>query len=94
LYLPSCELRAFENVVLRSNNYFEFDRPLDERVAISCHRRVQASATAAARRAPATLKLQLRSVGWLVIIWALSVMALGVVAGLFRGSMTLAGLTL
>jgi hypothetical protein len=40
------------------------------------------------------LKLQLRSVGWLVIIWALSVTALGVVAGLFRGSMTLAGLTL
>jgi hypothetical protein len=42
----------------------------------------------------ATWKLQLRRVGWLVIIWALSVIALGMVAGLFRGLMTLAGLTL
>ena len=42
----------------------------------------------------ATLKLQLRRVGWLVVIWALSVAALGVVAGLFRGLMMLAGLTL
>ena len=41
----------------------------------------------------ATLKLQLRRVGWLVIIWSLSVVALGVLAGLFRGLMTLAGLT-
>jgi Protein of unknown function (DUF2474) len=39
------------------------------------------------------LKLQLRRVGWLVVIWALSVVALGVIAGLFRGLMTLAGLT-
>jgi hypothetical protein len=29
-----------------------------------------------------------------VVIWALSVITLGVVAGLFRGLMTLAGLTL
>lgn len=42
----------------------------------------------------ATWKLRLRRVGWLVVIWALSVIALGVVAGLFRGLMTLAGLTL
>ena len=41
----------------------------------------------------ATLKLQLRRVGWLVIIWSLSVVALGVLAGFFRGLMTLAGLT-
>jgi hypothetical protein len=41
-----------------------------------------------------TWKLQMRRVGWLVVIWALSVIALGVVAGLFRGLMTLAGLTL
>jgi len=41
----------------------------------------------------ATLKLQLRRVGWLVLIWALSVMALGILAGLFRELMTLAGLT-
>jgi type III secretory pathway component EscS len=43
--------------------------------------------------AQATLKLQLRRVGWLVLIWALSVLALAVVAGLFRGLMTLAGMT-
>jgi hypothetical protein len=42
----------------------------------------------------ATWKLQLRRVGWLLVIWALSVITLGVVAGLFRGLMTLAGLTL
>jgi hypothetical protein len=42
----------------------------------------------------ATWKLQLRRIGWLVVIWALSVITLGVVAGLFRGLMTLAGLTL
>ncbi len=34
-----------------------------------------------------------RRVGWLVLIWAASVLALGVVAGLFRAVMTLAGLT-
>ena len=32
-------------------------------------------------------------VGWLVLIWAASVLALGVVAGLFRVVMNLAGLT-
>ena len=32
-------------------------------------------------------------IGWLVLIWAASVLALGVVAGLFRVVMTLAGLT-
>ena len=36
----------------------------------------------------------LRRVGWLVLIWAGSVLALGVVAGLFRVAMNLAGLTL
>jgi hypothetical protein len=35
----------------------------------------------------------LRRVGWLVLIWAASVLALGVVAALFRMMMTLAGLT-
>ena len=35
----------------------------------------------------------LRNVGWLVLIWAASVLALGVVAGLFRVVMNLAGLT-
>ena len=39
------------------------------------------------------LQMQLRSVGWLLLIWALSVLTLGVVAGLFRGLMALAGLT-
>ena len=34
-----------------------------------------------------------RKVGWLVLIWAASVLALGVVAGVFRALMTLAGLT-
>jgi hypothetical protein len=45
-------------------------------------------------RALMTLKVQLRRVGWLVVIWAASVIAMGVVAGLFRGLMMLAGLTL
>ena len=35
----------------------------------------------------------LRKVGWLVLIWTASVLALGVVAGLFRVVMNLAGLT-
>jgi hypothetical protein len=35
----------------------------------------------------------LRRVGWLVLIWAASVLALGAVAGLFRVVMNLAGLT-
>jgi hypothetical protein len=35
----------------------------------------------------------LRRVGWLVLIWTASVLALGVVAGLFRILMALAGLT-
>ena len=35
----------------------------------------------------------LQRVGWLVLIWAASVLALGVVAGLFRVVMYLAGLT-
>jgi hypothetical protein len=39
------------------------------------------------------LQMQLRRVGWLLLIWALSVLTLGVVAGLFRGLMALAGLT-
>lgn len=44
--------------------------------------------------APTALQIQLRRVGWLILIWALSVLTLGVVAVLFRGMMTLAGLTL
>jgi Protein of unknown function (DUF2474) len=39
------------------------------------------------------LQTFLRRVGWLALIWATSVLALAVVAGLFRGLMTLAGLT-
>ena len=35
----------------------------------------------------------LRRVGWLVLIWAVSVLALGIVARVFRAVMTLAGLT-
>jgi hypothetical protein len=35
----------------------------------------------------------LRKVGWLVLIWTASVLTLGVVAGLFRVVMNLAGLT-
>jgi Protein of unknown function (DUF2474) len=40
-----------------------------------------------------TLRLQLRRIGWLLLIWALSVLTLGIIASLFRGLMTLAGLT-
>jgi len=40
-----------------------------------------------------TLQIQLRRVGWLLLIWTSSVLALGVVATLFRGLMKLAGLT-
>jgi hypothetical protein len=35
----------------------------------------------------------LRRVGWLVLIWAASVLALGVIAGVFRALMMFAGLT-
>jgi hypothetical protein len=35
----------------------------------------------------------LRRVGWLVLIWAASVLALGIVASVFRALMMLAGLT-
>jgi hypothetical protein len=35
----------------------------------------------------------LQRIGWLVLIWAASVLALGAVAGLFRVVMNLAGLT-
>ena len=35
----------------------------------------------------------LRRIGWLALIWAMSVLALGIVAGLFRILMALAGLT-
>jgi len=38
-------------------------------------------------------QMWLRRVGWLVLIWAASVLALGVVSGLFRVVMNLAGLT-
>jgi Protein of unknown function (DUF2474) len=36
---------------------------------------------------------KLRRVGWLFLIWAVSVLALGLVAVVFRMLMTLAGLT-
>jgi hypothetical protein len=36
----------------------------------------------------------LRRIGWLVLIWAASVLALGVVAGFFRVVMKLAGMAL
>ncbi|GAB1581893.1 DUF2474 domain-containing protein [Phyllobacterium phragmitis] len=42
----------------------------------------------------ATKRLWLRRMGWLVLIWGLSVAALGLVAWLFRIFMGLAGLTL
>ncbi|MEA2982585.1 MAG: hypothetical protein QOF91_2706 [Alphaproteobacteria bacterium] len=35
----------------------------------------------------------LRRVGWLVLIWAASVLALGIVASVFRALMTFAGMT-
>jgi hypothetical protein len=35
----------------------------------------------------------LRRIGWLVLIWSASVLALAIVAALFRALMTLAGLT-
>ncbi|MBB2970631.1 DUF2474 domain-containing protein [Mesorhizobium sp. RMAD-H1] len=41
-----------------------------------------------------TKRLWLRRMGWLVLIWGLSVAALGLVAWLFRIFMELAGLTL
>ncbi len=34
-----------------------------------------------------------RRIGWLVLIWVASVLALGVVAGIIRALMTFAGLT-
>jgi hypothetical protein len=40
-----------------------------------------------------THKPWLRRIGWLVLIWTASVAALGVAALLFRGIMSLAGLT-
>jgi hypothetical protein len=40
-----------------------------------------------------TLQIQFRRVGWLLLIWALSVLTLGIIASLFRGLMSLAGLT-
>lgn len=43
-----------------------------------------------ARAAPA---VWLKRIGWLVLIWTLSVLALGVVALVFRALMKLAGLT-
>ena len=42
---------------------------------------------------PAVAPTWLRRVGWLVLIWTASVLALGVVAALFRVVMNLAGLT-
>jgi hypothetical protein len=41
----------------------------------------------------AAAQMWFRRVGWLVLIWAASVLALGVVAGFFRVVMNLAGLT-
>jgi hypothetical protein len=35
-----------------------------------------------------------RRLGWLVLIWTASVLTLGIVAGLLRAAMTLAGLSL
>ena len=45
--------------------------------------------------APPTANAQiwLRRLGWLMLIWTASVLALGVVAGVFRVVMNLAGLT-
>ena len=41
----------------------------------------------------ASAQVWLRRLGWLVLIWVAGVVALGVVASLFRAAMTLAGLT-
>jgi Protein of unknown function (DUF2474) len=46
-----------------------------------------------AARSSAMVRSWPRRVGWLVLIWAASVTALGVVAALFRILMNLAGLT-
>lgn len=43
--------------------------------------------------APAHRTSWARRIGWLVLIWTLSVLALGVAAGLMRLLMTSAGLT-
>ncbi|HEY0146412.1 MAG TPA: DUF2474 domain-containing protein [Methylovirgula sp.] len=43
--------------------------------------------------ARATSRAWLKRIGWLVLIWTLSVLALGIVALLFRALMKLAGLT-
>jgi hypothetical protein len=42
---------------------------------------------------PVGAQTWLRRVGWLILIWAGSVLALGIVAGLIRVLMNLAGLT-
>ncbi|SIO66819.1 Protein of unknown function [Bradyrhizobium erythrophlei] len=42
---------------------------------------------------PVGAQTWLRRVGWLVLIWAAGVLALGLVAGLLRVVMNLAGLT-
>ena len=39
------------------------------------------------------LRSWLQRIGWLVLIWSASVLALGIVAALFRILMNLAGLT-
>ncbi|WP_271899501.1 DUF2474 family protein [Candidatus Phyllobacterium onerii] len=44
-------------------------------------------------RSPVPEHGRLRRLGWLVLIWAASVAALAVVAGLFRVLMSIAGLT-
>jgi Protein of unknown function (DUF2474) len=41
----------------------------------------------------AVLRSWLQRIGWLVLIWSASVLALGIVAALFRILMNLAGLT-
>ena len=44
-------------------------------------------------RTPVGAQRWLRRMGWLVLIWAASVLALGIVGGLIRVLMYLAGLT-
>ncbi|HEY3655330.1 MAG TPA: DUF2474 domain-containing protein [Steroidobacteraceae bacterium] len=46
-----------------------------------------------AARSPVGSSTWLRRAGWLVLIWAASVLALGIVASVFRALMMFAGMT-